>query len=514
MKNVLDMKDLSDSREVMMSKAPMSILLFIYIMLGVIASAIIWASFGQIDEYSKASGEIRPNESAGTLSAGSGGKIAKINYKDGDIVTVGDVIIEFDAASIFEQKASYEKLVGDEKDKIDKYNKLKQSVELDENLFSRSSDEEFFYYQYENYVTSLNQQIEQIKQSNDKLSATEKELELSISTTKKNISTMSSLQNDYNNLYNAVSAGNAYTGSNSQLKVSYNDYKINYDKAELIYNSYKAVYENLVRQKNQNSTLSTPPTTITQEEIDQAKFQMDNAEKDMSSVTSKFLVSINSIVEDLKSQLTAQRSQLEAYELQLNNIKEDNSETSIREKAKSDIYLSINTAIDACNSKITEYNNQLINIDDSAENRVITSQTSGTLVFSQDLIAGDNVNAGTQIGRIIPKGNQLKITLYIPGKDIASIKPGLSVEYILNSVSISEYGKSSGKIISVSADSFSDEASGQKFYKAEATIDKTVLTNKKGETRTLQTGMVVEASVIIGTQSILSWTLDRLNLSD
>jgi multidrug efflux pump subunit AcrA (membrane-fusion protein) len=498
------MDDLSDSREVMMSKAPMSISLFIYIILGVIISAVVWASVGQIDEYSKASGEIRPNKSAGTLTAGNGGKIAKINFKDGDFVSVGDILIEFEAMSIAAQKSLLEAQKKDEQRKIENYNLLKESVETGQNLFSNTQGQEFYYQQYENYILSVNQQISQIDQSNDKLASSKKELELSIKTVKEKIAELNVLLRDYNKLYDLVSIGDAYTGNNSQLLLSYDDYKINLNKAKLIYGSYKNAYDELVNKKSES----------TQEMIDNAKFQMDNAEQDMLSVTSKFLVSIYTTISDIGSQIDAQKSQLQTYELQLTNLSTDNSESEIREKAKYDTYLSINNSIEAVNAKITEIDSQLININNSTENSVIKAQTTGTLVFSQDLISGDTVSAEAQIGRIVPNGDQLKVSLYIPEKDIASIKRGMSVEYILNAISVSEFGKSEGKILSVSADSFFDETSGQKLYKAEASINKSMLANKNGETRILQAGMIVEARVISGSQSILSWALDRLNLRD
>lgn len=52
---------------------------------------------------------------------------------------------------------------------------------------------------------------------------------------------------------------------------------------------------------------------------------------------------------------------------------------------------------------------------------------------------------------------------------------------------------------------------GQKFYKATASIDKTELTNKHGGKRNIKTGMLVESHTITGTQSIMTWLLDKLS---
>lgn len=80
MKNtIIDMKDLTDSREVMEKKAPKSILIFVLIVLSIVITLLIWSFFGEIDEYSTVSGEVRPQLSTNIISTISGGKIKELN---------------------------------------------------------------------------------------------------------------------------------------------------------------------------------------------------------------------------------------------------------------------------------------------------------------------------------------------------------------------------------------------------------------------------------------------------
>ena len=62
---VLDLKDITDSREVMESKESPKIRCFIYILLAVIISAVVFACFFEIVEYTKVAGEIKTLSASG-----------------------------------------------------------------------------------------------------------------------------------------------------------------------------------------------------------------------------------------------------------------------------------------------------------------------------------------------------------------------------------------------------------------------------------------------------------------
>ena len=53
-------EDLSDSKEIMLKKAPKGMVFFIMISFAILMTALIWSYFGKIDTYVTAQGEIRP----------------------------------------------------------------------------------------------------------------------------------------------------------------------------------------------------------------------------------------------------------------------------------------------------------------------------------------------------------------------------------------------------------------------------------------------------------------------
>lgn len=93
---IMDINDLSDSREVMAKKVPPATTVFICFVAMMLIAAFIWAYFGKIDTYVIATGEIRSAETPSTITLRNGGKIANIIIADGAFVHEGETIIELD----------------------------------------------------------------------------------------------------------------------------------------------------------------------------------------------------------------------------------------------------------------------------------------------------------------------------------------------------------------------------------------------------------------------------------
>ena len=595
MNRIIDSEDQSADQEDMIEEASISIPLFIYILLAGIIVALAWVNWGSIDTYSSVSGEVQPNGSVSSLVAFSGGSVETLNFNDGSRVSTGEVILEFDSESIDSQISALENQLAIEQAKVTNYEKLKEAINLGENLFSLTDDEQFYYYLYENYASSSNPQLEQFDQSSINSTSSTSELQLAIDSVASEILELKTQRETYEELLTTVSSDLEYKGSNSQNKLLYQNYKDNLDKASLLYNNCKKAYDDMVIQRaRQGSTApatpiptptlppeptpeptpaptpeppapeptlepaptpppSPPPTSngtsssvstdtyiseprgitpvlapplsdsdvpsgsstaslmsfVTQDMIDQAKQAMDTAENDMKSVKSQFLRAINISIDVLKTQISTLTSQKTAYEFQLKNSSNETSDSTTKNMTITDYFVSINNTIETANQKIAELNDILIYIETTSKGAQMVAQASGSIVFLRTLVPGETIPAGTQIGVIIPSDNEVNIQLYIPEQIISEISPGLSVEYTVGSAPATEYGKISGRILAVSADSFADEETGQKYFKAEASIDKAELVSKSGETTTLQTGMTVEARVVSGSQSVLSWVMGR-----
>jgi multidrug efflux pump subunit AcrA (membrane-fusion protein) len=104
--------------------------------------------------------------------------------------------------------------------------------------------------------------------------------------------------------------------------------------------------------------------------------------------------------------------------------------------------------------------------------------------------------------------------LYIPENEVSKIKVGQETEYIFDAMPYNEYGKITGEIVSISADSVANESARTKFYIAQADLSALSPSNDKGDVREVKTGMIVEAKIISGSKKVIVWLLQKINLMD
>lgn len=101
-----DMKDMTDSRELMEAKAHPVISIFIYLLITLIAAALIWSYFGEIDIVVKGNGVVRPNEKASSIKSKVAGKVSAVHYMAGQKVKKGDLLLALESNDIDVQARS------------------------------------------------------------------------------------------------------------------------------------------------------------------------------------------------------------------------------------------------------------------------------------------------------------------------------------------------------------------------------------------------------------------------
>ena len=506
MKNtIIDMKDLTDSREVMEKKAPKSILIFVLIVLSIVIALLIWSFFGEIDEYSTVSGEVRPQLSTNIISTISGGKIKELNYSDGDFVKSGDTILTLDVGSAESQKQTLTDKINECDTKIKNKKKLKQCVEDGKNGFSQTKEEIDYYNQYEKYISDLEVSLGQIHDTDNQNKNSKKEANATLNSVEESIDKDNQLIKEYQNLINAVENDLNFASNNSMLRAYYDNYVQSLENADAQIKEYESTYEALRTQ---------PDSETAQSQAEQAKLQLDSAKGQKESLKTSFLLEVNQKIDSLKTEIATLNDTKAKTNSSLESFSSSTTEEQVREQAKLNMVVSVDNAISTLESSKTEYEMQLLSVSDTINNSVITSESSGQIVFYDDLSVGNTVQSGTQIAKVIPSDNELKTALYIPSTDISDVKVGQKVEYTVSSISSTDYGKVYGKITDVSADSFADQSNNMMYYKAEATLDSSSLSNLSGEIKELKSGMTVEAHIISGSKKIIIWFLEQLNFID
>ena len=94
---LLDMNDMSDSREVYESRPHPFFILFIYMLLTIVAVTLLWAVFFKIDIVVKGTGTVSVREDSSIVTNTYAGAISKCNIVDGQVVAKGDILYEIEA---------------------------------------------------------------------------------------------------------------------------------------------------------------------------------------------------------------------------------------------------------------------------------------------------------------------------------------------------------------------------------------------------------------------------------
>lgn len=503
---LIDIAELSDSREVMAQKTPPSIRWFIVIVAVIVAVALVFANFGEIDTYVKASGEVRPSAPVSTITIPNGGKLSEILFHDGANIKKGDVLFRFDCDYYLSQKDFAESQIANKNTEIENYNRLIEAIESDTNSFDKGIEPKF-YYQYKSYEIEANNAISNIDSSDNQLQASLSEIETAISQSEASLEKAKGSYSDYKAFYKVISDNGTYKGNNQTLKDSFNSYQISLDKAQAVYQGYKLQYDTLKRQHKDNSDI------VTKEQVEQALYAMNSAHADVEAVTAGLLAQINEITLSLEQEIVTHESAIESYKTKKESLIQTENKDSTVQQIKDQYFLNINNAISTLYMEIDSINEQLVSINETIMQSEIKAESDGVLVYSQEFSIGDSLSAGIVLGTVVPSTESHEVVIYIPEYSIGEVSEEQEVEYIFSSISSTDFGKVYGTLTDISKDSFVDQSTGQKFYKAVGTITKTVLSNKTGESRKIQAGMLVEVHAITGRRTVLNWLLDKLNFS-
>lgn len=627
---VIDLKDISDSREMMESRESPKISWFIYILLAALVTALILACLFDIDEYTRVNGEIKTQEAASSVISLNNCKLKETLVTEGQNVKTGDTLFILDSDYAESQKSIIEEKLNTVSSDLKNTQLLKQSVEENKNLFKNNDEDSKFYYRFEQYKNGTLLTAEELNNSISSDNLSKKEKENAIASAKTSLSDKQSQLAEYRALLSAVSNNGSYSGGNASVNAAYNEYSKSLQKAELLCEQYRNSYENLQKTFEQQSadnsdglqnqlesvkqeaekassalndhknnfltdvrsqillienqlitdkdneelkktleeynklkdsvekdeSFSTENTSVqtlydkfvslhtslkedlatknerysqvyndyiskagtvkvTEADVQKAKSSYDSAVIDSEAIKTSFISQVQSKITALNDEIKSLESNKKNLELAAQNNKDHEAyEKLTADKMKTEAVIAINSEIDSLNDSIINLKSQIAEIDETISNSEIKANVDGTVTLINERNTGDIVQAGEAMCSIIPGGSELKATLYIPENEIAKINPGQKTEYIFDSIPYDEYGKITGEILSVSADSIADQTTGMKYYIAKASLSSNSLTNKAGNIREVRTGMMLEARSITGSKKAITWLLEKINFID
>lgn len=470
MKYVMEnLDEITDSREIMESRPYPLTIIFIYIVILILSSALLWCYFSEKEVVVKASGIVRPTKDVNKIINKVGGRISSINIKNGDKVKKSQVLYVIQHDDLDLQKISTENQINNIKKELDNLDKLKKSVQEGKNYFNKdSADDVRFFQEYEKYQADY-KAAEASAQSGQAQAAD----------TAKNA-------NELNTLLESINSGsNNFDETNANYS-NFLNYKLNVKQ-----------YEDKLNQAQKNYDIQVKlGKYVAANDIDNAKNQLESAKQDLEKYKTEYKSNI--------------QNNIEQNQQKLNEIKQ----TPLNQYNADEIS-QINTNIKTNQDNLKKLEDNLKNINININDCIVKSPTDGVVNMLAQVNRGDLLQSGVEISTIIPSDtSKYKILLTLSNGDIASIKVGKNIKYHFTALPYQEYGYLNGAITKISADSVVDSNKGISYYNAEASVQNKSLYNRKKEKGEIKTGMTCEAQIITRKEKVLYYLLEKVNLKD
>jgi len=177
-----------------------------------------------------------------------------------------------------------------------------------------------------------------------------------------------------------------------------------------------------------------------------------------------------------------------------------------------DRFQEIESDLKDAQSKLSEVLPKLVATREQLQQSLVRAPVSGQVVGLTVFTIGGVVAAGQKLMDIVPDGRELVIQAQLAPTDADDAYPGQKAQVRFVSVHNRSLPLFSGRVRTVSADSFTDEKSGRSFFRAEIVVPakelakvRSVLGN--GE---LRPGLPVEAVLTVRKRTALQYLMEPL----
>ncbi|MCL6417464.1 HlyD family type I secretion periplasmic adaptor subunit [Aestuariirhabdus sp. Z084] len=439
-----DLYYVNDTSAAMLLSAPRHTRQLLYLIAAFITSALIWASFAELDEVTVGIGRVIPSKQLQVVQNLEGGIVKEIYVTEGDLVEQGQPLLLIDdtrfrsdlreslqeranlQGEIARHKAALQSVQIDEQSKADNWRSL---VRI--NMAVLPLDEEF-QLQYPNVM--LREQA--------------------------------GLMEHLNNLRSQLNIIERQVAQKEQEQVELAS-KISHLEA-----SYRLVQEEL--------SLTEP---LAREGV----------------VSRVELIKLERQVNEIQSELNGSRLMAPKVSYARQELISKHREVAF--KFRSETQNELND-LEGAWSQMSE---SQIGLLDRVERTTVLSPVKGTVKQINITTVGGVIQPGMDIVEIVPIEDNLLIEAKILPKDIAFLRPGLEAVVKFTAYDFAIYGGLTGKLEQISADTIEDEE-GNSFYQVRVRTEKNYL-GDQSKPLPIIPGMMAETDVITGKKSVLDYLL-------
>lgn len=230
---ILNMNEMSDSKEVYNSRPNPFFSIFIYFVLIMLITALIWLYFGQIDVVIKAGGVVRPNAQVGTVINAVAGEVEKINYTDGKQVKKGDILYIINYSKEESEKSVLSETISQKEHELKVLSLYIDSINAEENLIKDFDIE--YGVKFDSFLINLRAMELNLGSEDKRLLRELKDLEASLLKNEKELKMYITLKDSViagKNLFEGGAEQEIYKNMFHKYMADMENAKISYDKQE------------------------------------------------------------------------------------------------------------------------------------------------------------------------------------------------------------------------------------------------------------------------------------------
>jgi len=188
-------------------------------------------------------------------------------------------------------------------------------------------------------------------------------------------------------------------------------------------------------------------------------------------------------------------------------LKSQISENKVQKQVKlQEFQKEVGEQLREAQGNIADAEERITALSDQVKRTTVISPVTGTVVGLKVHTVGAVIKPGEPIMEVVPSGDDFIVETRIPDRDIDNIFPGQYAEIRFSAFNQRLSNVIDGEVANVSADSFEDEATGAKYYKARVKVTED---GKREMTENMQllAGMPAEVMIRTGERTFASYMI-------
>lgn len=447
--------------------------LFVWLLVSATTSAIAWAAIAKIDQTVVATGKLEPVGAVKEINAPTGGVVREILVKDGEVVKKDQPLIAFDPTA---PKADLESLT-----------KLRSSLVQENHFYNQAIDGN-------KQVAASADLISLLKLRAD-LTAENRYYQALVNGLNPKVGGKTEFNANQSRLLAASRAEIRSKVMAAQLQIQELEKERSQALEQLATARQVLTVNKGILQRI--TPLATGEGAISQLQYDRQKQEVFTRQGEVNRFMAeekRLAISISQAREELQNTIAA-------------SGKEIHSRIADNQKKIAEIDTELSRARLENKKKMAELDAQISKAVQALQYQQIKAPVSGVVFDVQPRGEGFVVGETQTLLKIVPNEN-LVASVFLTNRDIGFVREGMNVDVRIDSFPSTEFGSIKGKLTWIASDALAPTQE-RNYYAFPAKIElesQTLAVN--GKPISLQSGMAVNASVIVRKRSILSILTD------